>query len=34
MEFGQAGITDDGCAAGLASVVGRWFDLFDAAALA
>ena len=33
VKFGQAGIADDRCAPGLASVVGRWFDLFGAAAL-
>src|ERR1700749_4147346 len=31
--FGQADITDNRCATGLASIVGRWFDLFGAAAL-
>ena len=33
VEFCQAGIADDRCAAGLASIVSRWFDLFCAAAL-
>src|SRR5271169_4402760 len=33
VEFGQLGIADHRCAAGLASIVHRWFDLFGAAAL-